>query len=97
MNTKKWAAIMVPRDTYEELVAVAYIEGRTIGGQLRMMFEFWKNKNLTSNDLNVLEAQIQKNEAERKQAKKETLDAEARAELEAMYEKAVIPGLKTKR
>ena len=24
MNNKKWAAIMVPRDTYEELVAVAF-------------------------------------------------------------------------
>ena len=61
MNNKKWAAIMVPRDTYEELVAVAFIEGRTIGGQLRMMFEFWKKKNLTQNDLNVLLAQIKKN------------------------------------
>ena len=98
MNTKKWAAIMVPRDTYEELVAVAFIEGRTIGGQLRMMFEFWKQKNLTQNDLNVLAAQIKKNEAERIRLKKEALDEEARAELQSMYEnKSVIPGTTVRR
>ena len=31
MDTKKWASVLVPRETYEELVAVAFIEGRTIG------------------------------------------------------------------
>lgn len=92
MNTKKWAAIMVPRDTYEELVAVAFIEGRTIGGQLRMMFEFWKKKNLTQNDLNVLLAQIKKNQKEREAAQKMALDEEARAELKEAYNKAVIDG-----
>ena len=70
MDTKKWASVLVPRETYEELVAVAFIEGRTIGGQLRMMFEFWKSKNLTPNDLKVVQKQIRKNKAARDEAKK---------------------------
>lgn len=97
MNNKKWAAIMVPRDTYEELVAVAFIEGRTIGGQLRLMFEFWKQKNLTKNDLNVLQAQILKNEKERAAAKKEALDEEARQELREAFDKSIIPGTSVRR
>ena len=82
MDTKKWASVLVPRETYEELVAVAFIEGRTIGGQLRMMFEFWKSKNLTPNDLKVVQAQIRKNKAARDKAKKEELDTAAREELD---------------
>ena len=82
MDTKKWASVLVPRETYEELVAVAFIEGRTIGGQLRMMFEFWKSKNLTPNDLKVVQSQIRKNKAARDEAKKEELDAAAREELD---------------
>tara|TARA_R100001510_G_scaffold12982_1_gene10143 strand:- start:1008 stop:1268 length:261 start_codon:yes stop_codon:yes gene_type:complete len=82
MDTKKWASVLVPRETYEELVAVAFIEGRTIGGQLRMMFEFWKSKNLTPNDLKVVQKQIRKNKAARDEAKKEELDAAAREELD---------------
>ena len=82
MDTKKWASVLVPRETYEELVAVAFIEGRTIGGQLRMMFEFWKSKNLTPNDLKVVEVQKGKNKAARVKAKKEELDTAAREELD---------------
>ena len=82
MDTKKWASVLVPRETYEELVAVAFIEGRTIGGQLRMMFEFWKSKNLTPNDLKVVQSQIRKNNAARDEAKKEELDAAAKEELD---------------
>ena len=82
MDTKKWASVLVPRETYEERVAVAFIEGRTIGGQLRMMFEFWKSKNLTPNDLKVVQAQIRKNKAARDKAKKEELDTAAREELD---------------
>ena len=82
MDTKKWASVLVPRETYEELVAVAFIEGRTIGGQLRMMFEFWKSKNLTPNDLKVVQNQIRKNKAARDEAKKEELDVAAKEELD---------------
>jgi len=82
MDTKKWASVLVPRETYEELVAVAFIEGRTIGGQLRLMFEFWKSKNLTPNDLKVVEVQKEKNKAARDNAKKEELDTAAREELD---------------
>jgi len=82
MDTKKWASVLVPRETYEELVAVAFIEGRTIGGQLRLMFEFWKSKNLTPNDLKVVEVQKVKNKAARDDSKKEEIDTAAREELD---------------
>jgi len=85
MNTKKWASVLVPRETYEELVAVAFIEGRTIGGQLRMMFEFWKSKNLTANDLGVVHEQVKKNKAARIQAEKEAVDEAVRKELRDIH------------
>ena len=42
MDTNKWKSILVPRDTYEEVVEVAKLEGRTISGQLRLVFSQWK-------------------------------------------------------
>ena len=42
MDTTKWKSILVPRDTYEEVVEVAKMEGRTISGQLRLVFSQWK-------------------------------------------------------
>lgn len=42
MDTTKWKSILVPRDTYEEVVEVAKMEGRTISGQLRIVFSQWK-------------------------------------------------------
>ena len=42
MDTNKWKSILVPRDTYEEAVEVAKMEGRTISGQLRIVFSQWK-------------------------------------------------------
>jgi len=42
VDTNKWKSILVPRDTYEEVVEVAKMEGRTISGQLRIVFSQWK-------------------------------------------------------
>ena len=42
MDTNKWKSIIVTRDTYEEVVEVAKMEGRTISGQLRLVFSQWK-------------------------------------------------------
>ncbi len=47
-----------------------------------MMFEFWKSKNLTPNDLKVVQNQIRKNKAARDEAKKEELDVAAKEELD---------------
>ena len=38
------------RDMYEELVIIARVEGRTISGQLRYIFEAWKMENLSKRD-----------------------------------------------
>ena len=42
MDTNRWKSILVPRETYEEIVKIAHQEGRTISGQLRLIFEDWK-------------------------------------------------------
>ena len=42
MDTTRWKSILVPRATYEEIIKIAHQEGRTISGQLRLIFEDWK-------------------------------------------------------
>ena len=66
MDTTRWKSILVPRRTYDEIVAAAKIEGRTISGHMRIVFEFWKQKNLTKEDHALLDEQVElmKNEKE---------------------------------
>jgi|TARA_X000001388_G_scaffold44948_1_gene31943 hypothetical protein len=59
MDTTRWKSILVPRRTYDEVVAAAKIEGRTISGHMRIVFEFWKQKNLTKDDLALLQEQVE--------------------------------------
>ena len=33
---------MVPREIYEAIVEIAHAEGRTISGQLRVIFQQWR-------------------------------------------------------
>lgn len=68
MDTTRWKSVIVPRDVYDEIVAVAYIEGRTIGGQLRMTFDYWKRQNLSKNDMDVLADMVEKNRKEEQAA-----------------------------
>jgi hypothetical protein len=42
MDTEKWKSVLVPREVYEGIKDLAKEEGRTIGGQLRIMFEMHK-------------------------------------------------------
>ncbi len=51
MDTKKWKSVLVPTDIYEEIVVISHVEGRTISGQLRIIFDAWKRENLTDKDL----------------------------------------------
>lgn len=80
MDTTRWKSVIVPRDVYDEIVAVAYIEGRTIGGQLRMTFDYWKRQNLSKNDMAVLADMVEKNRQEEQAAEdaaiKELVDKE---------------------
>ena len=94
MDTKKWKSVLVPRETYEELVAVAFIEGRTIGGQLRMMFDFWKNGNLSENDMRVLKSQVRKNRQARKEEAEKILEEAVKKETEEVFRVAGIETLR---
>jgi hypothetical protein len=42
MDTTRWKSILVPRDVYVEIKALSKAEGRTIGGQLRLVFDWYK-------------------------------------------------------
>ena len=44
MDTTRWKSILVPREVYEEIKELSKSEGRTIGGQLRLVFEWYKEK-----------------------------------------------------
>jgi|TARA_R110000751_G_scaffold708_2_gene2428 hypothetical protein len=44
MDTTRWKSILVPREVYEEIKALSKIEGRTIGGQLRLVFDWYKEE-----------------------------------------------------
>jgi len=42
MDTTRWKSILVPREVYEEIKELSKAEGRTLGGQLRLVFEWYK-------------------------------------------------------
>jgi len=42
MDTTKWKSVNVPRDEYEILKTTAKNEGRTLSGQLRLIFKEWQ-------------------------------------------------------
>jgi hypothetical protein len=44
MDTEKWKSVLVPREVYEELKSQAKLEGRTISGQLRLMFSLYQEQ-----------------------------------------------------
>lgn len=44
MDTSKWKSILVPREIYEDIKATAKEEGRTISGQLRVIYESYNEK-----------------------------------------------------
>ena len=42
MDTSRWKSILVHREVYEEIKALSHAEGRTIGGQLRLVFDWYR-------------------------------------------------------
>jgi len=60
MDTNKWKSVLLPRDVYENIVVISHVEGRTISGQLRVIFESWKNSNLSSKDQRYLQEELEK-------------------------------------
>ena len=47
MDTSRWKSILVPREVYEEIKELSKAEGRTIGGQLRLVFDWYKTSQST--------------------------------------------------
>lgn len=64
MDLKKWKSVLVPRDVYEKLKIISKVEGRTISGQLRIIFENWINNNLSDADLAYVNQEILRNKPE---------------------------------
>jgi hypothetical protein len=42
MDITKWKSVLVPIEVYEQIRTIAKSEGRTISGQLRIMWEVYK-------------------------------------------------------
>ena len=42
MDTSKWTSVVVPIEVYEQIRKIARVEGRTISGHLRIMWDIYK-------------------------------------------------------
>mgnify|MGYP001405846945 FL=1 len=60
MDTNKWKSVLLPREVYEQLYIVSKEEGRTLSGQLRLIFDSWVNENLSQKDRVYLLEEIEK-------------------------------------
>jgi hypothetical protein len=92
MNTDKWKSVLVHRWMYEEIVAIASIEGRTISGQIRFIFEEWKSRNLSDTDMRVVRAKIvELREAEREAYEARTAGQEKERDIKILGIQALSP------
>lgn len=64
MDLNKWKSVLVPRDVYERLKIISKVEGRTISGQLRIIFESWISENLNSDDVEYIDIEVLRNKPE---------------------------------
>ncbi len=60
MDTNKWKSVLLPREVYDQLYIVSKVEGRTLSGQLRLIFDSWVNENLSQKDRAYLLEEIEK-------------------------------------
>ena len=64
MDTNKWKSVLLPREVYDQLYIVSKVEGRTLSGQLRLIFEAWVNENLSQTDRSYLLEVVEKKRLE---------------------------------
>jgi len=50
LDTNKWKSVLLPREVYDQLYIVSKVEGRTLSGQLRLIFDYWVGENLSQKD-----------------------------------------------
>lgn len=93
VDTSKWKSVLIPRTMYEEVVAVAHIEGRTISGQLRFFYDDWKRRSLTKEDMVVIRAQVVSDREASEEAIRAMRERQMREELEAVYKHAELDEL----
>jgi len=60
LDTNKWKSVLLPREVYDQLYIVSKVEGRTLSGQLRLIFDSWVNENLSQKDRVYLLEEIEK-------------------------------------
>ena len=58
MDTNKWKSVLLPREVYDQLFVVSKVEGRTLSGQLRIIFKSWIAENLSQKDREYLSDQV---------------------------------------
>jgi len=51
MDTTRWKSVLVPIEVYTELKKLSAVEGRTISGQLRSMYDHYANLKSTKTKL----------------------------------------------
>ena len=64
LDTNKWKSVLLPREVYDQLYIVSKVEGRTLSGQLRLIFEYWVNENLSQKDRAFLLEDVDKKREE---------------------------------
>jgi len=93
VDTSKWKSVLIPRAIYEEVVAVAHIEGRTISGQLRFFYDDWRRRSLTKEDMTVIRAQVVADREASEEALKAMRERQMREEVEAAFKHAELDAL----
>ena len=64
MDTNKWKSVLLPREVYDQLHVVSKVEGRTLSGQLRIIFDYWVSENLSQKDRAYLLEEVDKKRQE---------------------------------
>lgn len=74
MDTTKWKSVLLPKDIYQEIVVISHVEGRTISGQLRIVYESWKNANLSEKDRRYIADEVKEFKSRTELPKKDESD-----------------------
>lgn len=64
MDAERWKSIIVDRRTYDELCVIKEVEGRTLSGQLRLIFQDWKLRSLSTKDIGFINEKVDELRAE---------------------------------
>lgn len=74
MDTTKWKSVLLPKDIYQEIVVISHVEGRTISGQLRIVYESWKSANLSEKDKRYIADEVKEFKSRTELPKKDEAD-----------------------